>query len=427
MERENRVADWQQAGSARPGRVIFLSTNMGMGGGAEEQVIRLAYAFHARRWATLLVSMLPPSPMPAEFATSGIKLVDLGMRRAIPDPRGIVRLSRLIAEFRPDVVHSHMTHANLLARATRVIRPFPVLLCTLHALDMAGVERDRGPVFELAHRLTDTLADRTTAICHAAADYYIRRRAVPSAKMLVVPNGIDSAAFAPDPTARARARESLGVKDHFVWLAAGRLEAAKAYPTLLRAMAELGQGPHILLVCGRGSLADELRALAGELGITDRVRFLGLRSDMPDMMRAANAFVLSSDSEGLPLVLLQASAAGLPIVATDVGGNGEAVADGENGFLVPPGDPQVLAAAMRRVAELEPAERARLGEAGQRRVREKFEANSVIDQWERLYGELLKAAQPRQGAAGDWPPPRRTAPPVSASSVAASSMAAAGN
>jgi glycosyltransferase involved in cell wall biosynthesis len=422
MAREIRVADWQQADSARPGRVLLLSTNMGMGGGAEEQVIRLAYAFHARGWATLLVSMLPPSPMPAEFASSGVRLVQLGMRRGIPDPRGIVRLARLIGEFRPDVVHSHMTHANLLARAARVIRPFPVLVCTLHALDMAGVERDRGAVFELAHRLTDGLADRTTAICRAAANYYVRRRAVPSAKMVVVPNGIDSAEFAPDAAARMRVRQTLGVEDRFVWLAAGRLESAKAYPTLLRAMARMPEGPGVLLICGRGSRRDELMALVAELGITNLVRFMGLRQDIPDMMRAADGFVLSSDSEGLPLVLLQASAAALPIVATNVGGNGEAVADGQSGYLVPPGDPEALAAGMCRVADLDAADRARLGEAGLRRVREMFEAERIVDQWEQLYGELLRraqsggGAQPGEGAKGEWPRPRRTAAGVAAAS-----------
>jgi glycosyltransferase involved in cell wall biosynthesis len=312
-----------------------------------------------------------------------------------------------------------MNHANLLARAARVVRPFPVLVCTLHASDMAGVQRDRGAAFELAHRLTDGLAERTTAICHAAANYYVRRRAVPKVKMMVVPNGIDSTELAPDASARARVRQELGVEDRFVWLAAARLESSKAYPTLLRAMALLGaqlrERPDVLLICGQGSLRDELVALAGELGIANRVRFLGLRRDMPDMMRAADAFVMSSNTEGLPLVLLQASAAGLLIVATDVGGNSEIVEDGQSGYLVGPGDPEALAAGMRRVADMEASDRERLGQAGRKRVQEMFEAERVIDRWEQIYGDLLKGAQAAEGGegvVGEWPRPRRIAADV---------------
>jgi glycosyltransferase involved in cell wall biosynthesis len=370
-------------------RLLLLSTDMGMGGGAEEQVIDLAYGFQARGWKVMIVSMLPPSPMPPDFAGRGIPLEHLGMRRGMPGVKGMTRLSRLIREFRPDVVHSHMTHANLLARIVRLIEPFPVLVGTLHNLTMAGVERDHTKVFEAAHRLTDGLSERTTAICHAAAEYYVRQRAVPASKMLVVHNGIDINRFQSTPGIREQMRQELGVASDFVWLAVGRLEAQKAYPTLLRAFALLGQELGTLLICGQGSLRAELETLADELGIANRVRFLGLRGDIPNVMSAADGFVMSSDMEGLPLVLLQAAAAGLPIVATDVGGNSEVVVDGENGYLVPPGQPELLAKAMIRLAA---ANRATMGRVGLARARELFGADRILARWERLYGELLEGA-----------------------------------
>src|ERR1700712_1115410 len=117
-----------------PGRVLLLSTDMGMGGGAEEQVISLAYALQSRGWSPFIVSLVPPSPMPPDFAARGIPLTHLDMRRALPDPRSLLRLARLIRQFKPDIVHSHLVHANLLARAVRLIVPYPVLICTLHAL-----------------------------------------------------------------------------------------------------------------------------------------------------------------------------------------------------------------------------------------------------------------------------------------------------
>ena len=343
-----------------------------MGGGAEEQVMRLAAAFKARGWQTLIVSMLPPKVLPPDFAERGIPLVHLGMRRGIPDPRGILRLSRIIRQFRPDVVHSHMTHANLLARAARLVTPYPVLVCTLHNLTMAGVQRDHTRIFERLHRVTDPLAERTTAICHAAAAYYVQKGAVPSAKMIVVHNGIDCQRFAPDPEAHRRLRQQLGVENQFVWLAVGRLELQKAYPTLLNAFAQLNSAGHTLLICGLGSLRDELEHLTQRLQIADRVKFLGLRSDIPEIMNASDAFALSSTFEGLPLVLLQASATELPIVATNVSGNPEVVVEGETGFLVPPADPAAFAGAMARLTGCPPERRQAMGRAGRERTRAAF-------------------------------------------------------
>jgi glycosyltransferase involved in cell wall biosynthesis len=380
-----------QAASPRR-RLLLLSTAMSVGGGAEEQVFQLAYEFHARSWDVLIVSMLPPGAMPANFTESGIPLTHLDMRRGRPDPRGILRLAHLIRTFRPDVVHSHMTHANLLARAARVIAPFPVLVCTLHNLTMAGVQRDHTKFFEMAHRVTDRLAERTTAICHAASDYYVRNRAVPARKMMTVPNGIECQRYAPNPAPRKRLREEMGIDGNFVWLAVGRLELQKAYWTMLRAFATLDPAHNTLLICGNGSMRDSLVALAAELGLGNRARFLGLRKDIPDLMSAADAFVLSSDMEGLPLVLLQAAAAALPIVATNVSGNPEVVIEGVNGFLTPPGSPELFAQAMQRMAALPPAERLGMGRAGQTRVQKLFQVEPVVDQWERLFEELLSAS-----------------------------------
>jgi glycosyltransferase involved in cell wall biosynthesis len=358
-----------------------------MGGGAEEQVIRLAYGFQDRGWTPWIVSLLPPTPMPPGFETRGIRLSHLGMRKAIPDPRGIWRLARIVREFRPDVVHTHMVHANLLARVVRMIAPFPVLVCTHHNQTMAGVTRDWSPVFELAHRLTDGVADFSTAISQAATDHYIRRHAVPAGKMLFLPNGIEISRYQPDPSARARLRRELGVDDQFVWIAVGRLEAQKAYPTLLKALAGLAERPRVLLVCGKGSLLEELRAMAEGLGLGDRVRFLGLRSDIPAMLSAADGFALSSDLEGLPLVLLQASAAALPIVATALG-----VVEADDAA-----DPVAFGQAMTRLEALTVDDRRAMGKVGQERVNQLYDEGRVVDRWEELFNQFLqRGAGPRR-------------------------------
>jgi hypothetical protein len=150
-------------------RLLFLSTDMGIGGGAEEQVIQLVCGLKARGWQVMIVSMLAPTPMPPDFAESGIQLLHLGMRRGMPSASSLFNLAKIIRRFRPGVVHNHMVHANLLARVVRIVQP------------MAGVQRDWSPIYEIAHRVTDRFCDKTTAICHAASDHCVKRRAVPRA------------------------------------------------------------------------------------------------------------------------------------------------------------------------------------------------------------------------------------------------------
>jgi glycosyltransferase involved in cell wall biosynthesis len=339
-----------------------------------------------------IVSLLPTFPMPPGFEKHNIPVLHLGMRKSLPDPRAIARYNQIVREFAPDVVHTHLVHANLLGRIARLTQPVPALVCTLHSLTMTGVKRDWSPIFELAHRITDRLCDRTTAICQAAADYAVRRGAVPGEKMTVLQNGIDTMQFAPDPQQRSSARRELGVDSKFVWLAVGRLEVQKAYPVLLNAMKSL-PADAILLICGQGSLREELEAVAREIGVADRVRFMGLRKDIPRLMNSADAMVLSSDVEGLPLALLQAAASALPIVATDIGGNAEAVVDAENGKLVPPQSPPALASAMQEIMALPIKRRCEMGQKGRERICRLFDTQRVVDRWLALYTEVLRFRQ----------------------------------
>jgi glycosyltransferase involved in cell wall biosynthesis len=133
-----------------------------------------------------------------------------------------------------------------------------------------------------------------------------------------------------------------------------------------------------------------MEQLASDLGVTERVKFLGTRRDIPALMDAADAYVMSSAWEGLPMVLLEAAASGLPIVATDVGGNSEVVIDGKTGFLVPPKDPDALAQAMLRLMGLPPEEHRRMGAVARQHIEANYSLDHVVDQWEALYTELLE-------------------------------------
>lgn len=366
-------------------RIAFVSTGLNYGG-AETQLVRLAVALQKRGWQVGVISMLPPGAFTEELAEAGIAPATLNMRRGVPDPRAVTALAKILRQWQPEVVHSHMVHANLLARMARLLCRIPVLVSTAHSISEGGRWR------ELAYRLTDPLADITTNVSRAAADRYIQAGVAPKGKIAFVPNGIDTAMFKPDPAAGRRVRDELGLREAFVWLAAGRFEAAKDYPNMLRAFKEVTpQRPEaVLLLAGQGSLREETERLAGELGLQDKVRFLGVRRDMPQVMNAADAYVLSSAWEGLPMVLLEAAACGLPIVATAVGGNGEAVLDEESGYVVPARNAGALARAMLRMTALPEAERRRMGEAGRRHIESCYSLERVADRWEELYKVLLR-------------------------------------
>ena len=145
----------------------------------------------------------------------------------------------------------------------------------------------------------------------------------------------------------------------------------------------------MLVIVGQGSLQAEAEALTAELGLREAVRFLGARDDVPAVMSAADGYVMSSAWEGMPMVLLEAAAAGLPIVATAVGGNGEVVRDGESGFLVPARDSEVLRAGMLRLMALPEEQRRAMGERGREHVRANYGLQRVAERWERVYWDAL--------------------------------------
>jgi len=366
-------------------RILLLSTSMGMGG-ADQQLLSAALELRSRGHEVRIVSLTPLGEMGARARAAGLPTESLEMRRGIPDPRGLLRLVRLVRAWNPTVLHSHMLHANLMARALRPFTRIPAIVSTIHNIYEGGRVRMMG------YRLTNGLVDHMTIISQAAADRFIRDRIVPRALLEVVPNGVDTERYRSVPAGtRDRLRQSLGLGGEFAWLAVGRFEVAKDHPNMLRAFARVrATRPDAgLLLVGRGSLQGEVEALAGTLGLDGRVRFVGTREDVPEFMTVADGYVMSSAWEGMPMVLLEAAAAGLPIVATRVGGNQEVVQEGVSGFLVPAGDDQALAAAMLRLMALPETERRAMGARGREQVRRDYGLERVVDRYETIYRGVL--------------------------------------
>jgi glycosyltransferase involved in cell wall biosynthesis len=364
--------------------LLFISTGLAYGG-AETQVVRLATRLKLRGWEVSVVSLMPPKAYVEDLEAAGIPVFSLGIRRKWPDLRPVLRLTRIIRKRQPHIIHSFMVHANLLARLVRLFAPVPVLICSARNVDEGGRLR------EILYRLTDPLCDLTTQVSQDGLERYVRVGAVPRHKIRYIPNGVDTERFKPNLEDRLKVRKELGV-DGFVWLAVGRFDPPKDYPNMLQAFARVinKHSNTMLLIAGDGPLRETMENMARELGIERRIKFLGIRRDVPQLMNAVDAYVMSSSWEGMPNVLLEASATGLPIVATNVGGNSEVVLDGITGFLVPPRNPEALAEAMLRMMDLPEEKRREMGKAARKHVEDNFSLDRVVDMWEALYRELLE-------------------------------------
>lgn len=373
-------------------RIVYVLTSLGMGG-AERQVIALAERMAKRGHAVVLLVLRPR--LPAEWPSS-LETIHLDIDKSPGSLlRALVQAKRFLQVFHPDLLHGHSFHGNLAARLFKLFDRKVIVLSTVH-----NVYEGRWPRM-LAYRLTDPFSDRTTAVSDAAATRFVRLHAVPQRKCTVIANGIDETEFAPRPGRRQQLRFEMGVEHTFVWLTAGRVVPAKDYPNLLRAFASVHASIPDTQLWIAGDMAtaeaENVRSLALELGLGNAVRWLGLRRDMPTLLDAADAFVLGSAWEGMPLALGEAMAMQKPVVATDVGGVRQLVGDEaassisgyKSGSIVPARDPGQLARAMQAAMLASPEHRNAQGIAARQRIVATFSMNAKANEWEALYRSVL--------------------------------------
>ena len=363
--------------------IVYVLTSLGMGG-AERQVLALASRMADRGHAVKLMVLRPRI---AEQWQTALPVIHLDMRRSpVSVLKGFYRASRLLRGYRPDLIHSHSFHANIVARLLRILVPEPVVLSTVHNVYEGGPHR------MIAYRLTDFLCKRTTAVSAVAAERYIQLKAVPRNKCVVVTNGIETAEFLPNGARRMYMRTRMDVVDKFVWLTAGRLAPAKDIPNLLAAFKTVrATHPDVeLWIAGEGKSTGVTRVegFCVEHGSMDQVRWLGLRRDLPALLDAADSFVLASAWEGMPLAVGEAMSMEKPVVATDVGGVRELM--GEAGMLAPPKNPEALAAAMLVLMRSSNEARQKLGRAARVRIEDYFSIEARAQQWESLYRTLFE-------------------------------------
>jgi sugar transferase (PEP-CTERM/EpsH1 system associated) len=356
-----------------PIRVVHLVRQLDLGG-LEVVVWNLVRCMDRERFEPRVICLGERGAIADRFDTIGVPVEALAARGRT---EAILRLARRLWRLRPDVLHTHNPTPHLVGAVARRLARVGVLVHTKHGRNYPEVRRA-----VLANRWASLNTDAVIPVSEDAADVARRVERVPARKVQVIRNGIDLTGF---PAANRKALEGDGRA-----ISVGRLHAVKDQATLLRATRRIVDvRPEFrLALVGDGLERQGLEQLRRELALEESVRLAGERNDVGERLSQSDLFMLSSLSEGVSLTLLEAMAAGLPVIATDVGGNREVVAHGETGFLVPPGSPEAIASAALSLID-DPARALAMGRAGRKRIEQIFDLGIVVRRYEALYLELL--------------------------------------
>jgi glycosyltransferase involved in cell wall biosynthesis len=307
----------------------------------------------------------------------------------IHDPLGVVELTRLFRRVRPDIVHLNSSKAGVLGRIAAVLARVPVRVFTAHGWAFKATDGVGSHLYLLADRAVERLTSMVICVSENERRAGLAAGVCTTERSLVIRNAVEVGAAPP----RAR-----GGEPPVQVVSVGRLAAPKDFPTLIAAVARLPEGRAHLRLFGDGPLRGELEAQTSALGIGAAVDFAGEVPDARPHLEDAEVFVLASLSEGMPVSVLEAMAAGLPVVASAVPGLEEVVLEGETGFLTPPGDSAALAARLGQLVD-DPSLRRALGDAGRARAEEHFSLPAWRGAHFSLYRSLL-AGRDRSTEAG---------------------------
>lgn len=367
-------------------RVAQLITELDPGG-AERIVYELATGLDRGRYEQLVISLRPATGEVARWLDkAGIRVRSLRMRTKL-DFGARRRLSALLRDERVELLNTHLIHAAILGRRAAAGARVEALVSTVHL-----VERPWRKWRFWADRATMRRVDATVCVSESARTEYLRRVRAPPDKVRVILNGVDADRFAVASRRDDARRELAFTEDERVIVSLGRLRRQKGHDLALRAMTTIAAAePRArMLIVGDGPERRRLENLHARLRLWGCVSLLGQREDVPDILAAADCLVAPSRYEGFGLAVAEAMAAGLPIVASGVDSIPELVEDGVSGLLVPPNDPQALAAAVIEI--LGDRERAgSLGQNARERVRERFTLAGMLRAYESLYDELLRS------------------------------------
>jgi glycosyltransferase involved in cell wall biosynthesis len=390
-----------------PRRVLFTTCTLEVGG-AESQMVLLIEGLLARGIDCEVAVLDANGPLRSRLEALGIAVRESGYRNGGSLVRKLLSGGRLLLilwwralRWRPDVLHAYLPLPNFLGAVAGRLAGVRTIVTARRGL---GTHQDRHRFWSIFDRLTNLLSTVVTVNSRAVGEDTIRRDGLAPERMALIYNGIDMSRYARSAERRDLVRRSLQIaRDEIAVVTVANLIPYKGHADLLRAIAQLRPRParsRFFLVGRDDGPGEQLARLANDLGIADRVVFLGQRNDVADILAAMDGFVLPSHEEGFCGALLEAMASGLAIVATDVGGNREALAGGRFGTLVPARDPPALARAIDGLLDAHCAARARPWSTGEAEAalaaRRTYSAERMVEAHVALY----RAGRP----VGAWRP-----------------------
>lgn len=360
-----------QISSHRPYRVCHVSLTLKTGG-LERILADLARHYSADQFRLSFVAMREVGRFADEIRRTGCEVTSLASTRQWGQVR---ELAAWLKREQIDVVHTHNTYPHIYGTLAARLAGVPVIVQTRH-----GQRAGHGWKSRVLYRGATWLADRVVAVSDDAARLCIEVDGLPATKVQRIWNGIDLDEF-----------DYRGPASEPVALSVARLSPEKDFPTLLQAFAKARRSlPQLRLrLVGDGPERPRLEQLAQQLNLNGAVEFLGERTDVAQLLPTGGFFVTSSKTEGISLTLLEAMAVGLPVVATNAGGNPEIVVDGVTGRITPVGDVEALANALIEMGARQRDWEA-WGLAGRERVQSEFDVRRMVADYESLYVQLLK-------------------------------------
>lgn len=373
MERENKKI-----------KIIHIIFGLQLGG-LERVVINLVSKLNRDEFISKLYCLSSHKALGHELEQINVEVVYLNRRDKGIAPLLPFRLALSLRKEKPMIVHTHNFAGCLYGVSAAGMARVPVIIHTEH-----GTTFPEQLKRVITRQILFRNVDKVVTVCNELKEKFHNFEKIPEGKMVTIPNGIDSKKFFLQ-TDRRKLRKHLGFNDRDLLIGVvARLDPIKDHATLLKAMPlVINEIPNVkLLVVGDGEERETLEKLAQGLSISNHVYFLGEREDVPDILSILNLFVLPSKREGLSLSILEAMAAGLPVVVTDVGANSELVVDKKTGALVEPGDSQSLAHAIIGIlSHLREADE--MGKVGKMRFQQYFTLEKSVEAYKKLYISLL--------------------------------------
>lgn len=363
-----------------PVRIAFCITELDPGG-AERALVQLVTRLDRAEWEPAVFSLGPRGPLADQLDAAAIPTTCLNATSKL-DVLVVKRLTNALREFKPQILQTYLHHANIVGRIAGKRAKVEHIVSGIRVAE----RRSRWPL--RIDRLTERLVSRHVCVSQAVATFSTMIAGLSEEKIVVIPNGVDTERFR---NAQPVDLSQFGIPpDTRTLLFVGRLDPQKGPFLFLRAVESLVstyRDFHVLIV-GTGPLEEKLRERVVQTGVESRVHFAGWRDDVPAIMKSVDALVLPSQWEGMPNVVLEAMAAGLPVLSTGVEGVTELIQNHQTGLIVEPDSLSALAGGIAIMLS-DPHQTRELGIAAQQFVSKHFTWNDTVRQYIELYGDLL--------------------------------------